>query len=246
MGSIKKFFKLVFLFSTIGFIFCLFWKPSLPSVDNIYPSLLTSDPDQQGLKDNKPYILKIKEKTYKITPLANYDIQGLVVSEYDSQNWLDITHKNDPAQTKDLCLIWGSNLKNGVYRDLKYYHEEFTCYVYWDANQQSKFNGSQFSNNHLIPTNDKLTALIKNSHVGDQVQIKGMLINYEILDAGGKTIESRNTSTIRSDKGCEIILVGDFKILQTPIISYTNFKRGLLYTLLTSGLINSMLFFLPF
>lgn len=225
----------------------MIWKPPLPDSNSIIPSLTVTDPVQQEIKNATPYNINFKGQTYKITPIANYDIQGLIVADYDSQNWLDVTHKNDPAQTKDVCLIWGSNLKNGIYRELKYNHEEFTCYVNWANNDQAaKFNGRQFSNNHLIPTNDKLTGLIKNSHIGDQVRIKGMLVNYQILDDKGQLLGSRNTSTVREDHGCEIILVGDYQILKTPLISYSNTKRGLLYLLLTTGAINFAFFVLPF
>lgn len=243
MRLIEKLLKFVFIFSLVGSIIIYVWRPPLPSLETIAPSLLISEPNQQDIKA-EPYFWKVKNQTYKITPLYNYDIQGLVVSEYDSNNWLDIMHKNDPAQTKDLCLIWGSNLKSKVYRDLRYHSDEATCYVDWNNNQRNLFNSLQYSNNHLIPANDKLGKLIRNSHVGDQVQIKGALVNYEILNADGQTIASRNTSTIWNDKGCEIILVSDFEILRTPGYSYTDIKKGFLYTMLISGLVRFVLFFL--
>jgi hypothetical protein len=241
VSLLKNILKILFLLSLIGSIFFLFWKPTLPLQSSILSSLKTSDPSQSEMK-KEPYLWKVKDQTYRITPLFDYEIKGLVVADYDSNNWLDYTHKNDPAQTKDLCLIWGTNLQNGIYRELKYKHGEFTCFVNWTTDQVPKFNQSQFSNNHLIPTNDKLTKLIKNSSIGDQVLIKGQLVNYELLDKNGQVISTRTTSTIRQDRGCEVILVDDFEILKKPIFPYNLIKSYLINILIISTILNISIF----
>ena len=52
--------------------------------------------------------------SYKISPLYEYEIKGLVVAEYDSDDWLDRTHEKDTGQTKDLCLVVGRNSRKWV------------------------------------------------------------------------------------------------------------------------------------
>jgi len=238
---IRKTIKTIFLLSLISYLLFLFWHPKLPSQSSIYPDLLFSDPIQTPVKDKIPYLWKIKDQTYRIVPLFEYSARGLVVSEYDAQNWLDFSHKKDPAQTKDLCLIWGTNIQNGIYRDLQYKHGEFTCYIYWDQNQSQKFNGLQFANNHLIPKNGNLAKLIKSAHIGDQVKITGQLVNYEILDTNGKIISTRDTSTIRDDQGCEIILVSNFEMIQKGF-PYLEIKQLLSQIVLITGVLNFILF----
>jgi hypothetical protein len=243
VSILKKILKTLFWFSFVVSIFFIFWKPSLPSPSSIINILKTSDPSQTEIKKD-PYLWQVKGQTYKITPLYDYQITGLVVSDYDSNDWLDYTHKNDPAQTKDLCLIWGTNLQNGIYRELKYKHGEFTCFVNWTSDQVVKFNQLQFSNNHLLPTTEKIAKLIKNSSIGDQVLIKGQLVNYELLDKNGKVKSTRTTSTIRDDRGCEVILVDDFKILKKPAFPYYIIKSYLINILIISTILNISFLFI--
>jgi hypothetical protein len=242
MKTLKRILTLIFWFSLLLYIFLLVWRYPLPSQNEIRPQLFSSNPLQTPIKKS-PYIWKAKNQSYRITPLFDYDITGLVVADYDSQNWLDFSHKNDPAQTKDLCLIWGDNIQNGVYRNLKYHHGEFTCYVDWDETAAKIFNLNQLSNNHLIPSSPQLTALIKSSGLGDQVHIKGQLVNYEILDSQGQVISTRDTSTIREDRGCEVIMVSDFQILQKPEFPYLHIKAFLPTLIVIAGLANLILYF---
>src|SRR3989339_1249107 len=243
MKILKILLSVTFWLSLALYLFLLVWKIPLPSSDLIRPELTTFDPVQTAIKQ-APYIWHVKDQSYRITPLFDYETVGLVVAEYDSQNWLDYSHKQDPAQTKDLCLIWGENIKNGVYRGLKYSHGEFTCFVNWTEDQGKIFDFNRLSNNHLLPASSKLAALIKSSSVGDQVRIKGRLVNYEILDKDGKIISTRKTSTIRQDRGCEVIMVDDFEILQKQPLPVQAIKSILPKLLFFNGLTNFILFLL--
>ena len=214
---IKRFLFILFLTSLLTFILLLFIKPPLPSRDNIYDKVIHQEPLQ-----NKQVI---REKTfskgdyrYKIYPQFSYELYGLVVSEYDSENVFYVMHKKDPAQIKDLCVVWGDNILSGVYKDMNYKSGEFTCYTKpkegrnWDS-----FSGEHLSNNHLIPADDLVADKIRKANIGDQIYIKGYLSRYEIYDQSGDLIGSRGTSIRRDDGGnhaCETIFVTDFDILK--------------------------------
>ena len=234
MAVFKKITRVIFVLSFLVFIFLLFYKIPLPKKDEILKITEDSNPLQTPINVGS-YLTDFKSQKYNITPLYDYEIYGLVVSDYDSENWLDVMHKNDPAQTKDLCLVWGENLKSGSYREVKYKHGEFTCFYSWKAKLQNNFTSTELSNNHLIPSNEIIAKSIKKSTVGDQVYIKGQLVNYEILDEDGVKIASRNTSTIREDNSCEIIYVTDFKVIKKWGGYFREVKNWSLFTMIGSG-----------
>lgn len=239
---------LVFLIiATLGvLVFSYFKKNDLPGKDLMRQSLY-NEPLQEGigLSDNS---FKIEQDgfTYIITPLYKYEIFGLSVAEYDSENWFDTFHKKDPLNKKDICLIWGQNVKTGAYENVKFQQGEFICF--WKAERQDiVFNNNEISNNHLLPATDEIYQEFKKAQVSDQVYIKGYLANYHVI--GQETNFFRNTSISRNDTGdgsCEVIYVTDFKILAKGNIGYRllyNFSFQLLLFLIIVYLINAFLFF---
>jgi hypothetical protein len=211
-----KSFLLILLLLDIGvFTFSHFQKSNLPKEQNI-ESLLLQDPVQEEL-DMEAFTIQKEDSTYTLNPKYTYDLWGLVVADYNSESWMDISHEYDPLNTKDLCTIWGENLSTSVYEQMKYSHGEWTCWAEFKPNTNStwyeKFNPAQLSNNHLLPSNDEIYEEVKNTHIGDQVHLKGYLVDYSIETPDGKT-GTRETSTIREDSGCEIIYVTEFEVLE--------------------------------
>ena len=84
-----------------------------------------------------PIETQIKNFSYKLDPKFAYEIYGLVVTQYDSDNWLDYTHRDDPGNIKDVCVVWGENITNRAYLNTRYYSGEFTCFYQYE-------NGVQF------------------------------------------------------------------------------------------------------
>ena len=181
---------------------------------------------------------------YQFTPRGSFEIYGLVVEQYDSQNWLDITHQKDPAQTKDLCLVWGENITTGAYLQAKYSHGEFTCFFGWDSSNPLRFNGQLLTNNHLIPQNETIQKLLKKTRTGDQVYIKGTLVDYSILDNQGAEVWFRKTSTSLGDQDCEVVLVSEYKILKEVNPFIKNIKADSYKTLGLTTLLGFILFFI--
>ena len=243
MKHVKKFSKLLFFISFLSSVIFSIYSFPLPETYKIIDEVKGFEPVINKI-DEEPYFKEFSGVKYKIIPYANYEIYGLVVEQYDSDHWLDITHRNDPAQTKDLCLIWGENIKNGVYRKAKYSHGEFTCFYRLDYAYAEMFNKKQLTNNHLIPQNDYYKNLLKKVKKGDQVYIKGTLVDYEILNDNDEKIMYRKTSLSLDESKCEVVLLNDFKIIkeENPLI-----KNAANYSYKALGislLLNFLLFFI--
>jgi hypothetical protein len=73
----------------------------------------------------------------------------------------------------------------------------------------TNFSPNCISNNHVLPANDRISALIMNAGKGDQIWMKGYLVDYTTPKWEGSWRES---STVRDDRGCEVVYVTDFKI----------------------------------
>jgi hypothetical protein len=219
IGVIKKLNKYLFLISFFLFIFLLFYKTPLPGGEEVVPDIKNNEPKQTPFskdKDKKQITTNVGDYEYRLTPLYNYELQGLIVSEYESDNWLDIRHEDDPGNIKDICVVWGENIKNNSFLQLKYKSGEFTCFYRWNKQLEKPFDGEALSNNHLIPINHEVRNEILDSRIGDQIELKGYLVNYEVYK-DGKKLFVRDTSTTRNDSGngaCEIIFVTNYKIIK--------------------------------
>lgn len=193
-----------------------FQKDKLPGTEEIGEQLYQEP--QQTETEAKPFIKKIGDVDYTVTPLQDYDFYGLVVSFHNAESWLDYYHKewNDFINVKDLCVVWGENIKSGVYQDMKFESGSWSCQaefksgtnkVTWD-----KFKHSQLSNNHLLAGERDINKKIMAAQTGDQIHVKGYLAEY----SHGSSFK-RGSSTVRTDKGngaCETIYVTDFEIIK--------------------------------
>ena len=94
---------------------------------------------------------------YTISPQFDYELNGMVVSEYTSGELGDIYHHDrwkDFINIKDLCVIWGHNVASGVYREMNFSNSPWICWAHWPSQEVGiRFLGQQLSNNHLL-TND--------------------------------------------------------------------------------------------
>lgn len=223
--------KYGFIVALVGGIGLLFVDPTLPESERVLYEVKTQEPIQREIADLASIHRNIKGFSYTIEPTHEYELYGLVVSQYDSANWLDYTHREDPGNMKDICVVWGSNIGNNAYLNVEYWSGEFTCYYRWYQNVG--FSGSALSNNHLIPADERIADIIQSVRIGDQIRLKGVLANYTVTDANGRVVFSRRTSTTRNDTSngaCEIVYVTDAAIIQKGdrILEYT--KRGAWYT----------------
>lgn len=176
-------------------------------------SFLKNDPVQTATAE-KPFSKTVNNLSYVIEPVFEYELWGLVVSDHDSSSWYDISHESwgDYLNTKDICVIWGTNLANPGLSKLSFSSGNFTCYVSTrDGEAWQKFNSEQISNNHVIPATLEIKRAIASSHIGDVIHFKGQLVNYNIN--GGPQRKSSVVRTDREDKACEIVYVKEFSTI---------------------------------
>lgn len=245
MTLVKRVIKWIFLVNFTIFLFFTFYTPPLPPEWSVDKKILDTDPIQQKIKMAN-LGLYAGDLKYEVRPEYSYELWGLVVSQHDSKSFLDIYHKKDPANTHDVCVVWGKNVANGSYRDVKYESGDYVCIYKWGPNVRPGFSGRYLSNNHLVPSNSDIAKIIANTSMGDQIYIKGYLSTYKIYDKDGNLKLSRGTSISRDDTGngaCETIYVTDYKILKHSDVYLLNKIRNISkYFVLASSFISIILF----
>ena len=122
-------------------------------------------------------------------------------------------HWQDFLNVRDLCVVWGDNVASGVYRDMEFHNDTWTCWASWpDRATGQRFHIDQLSNNHLLADIPAVNQALLDAEPGDHVRIRGLLANYRNLGNGFR----RGTSTTREDSGngaCETIYVRDFQVV---------------------------------
>ncbi|MCD6550194.1 hypothetical protein J7K24_01460 [bacterium] len=217
--KIKQVIRIFFLISIIVVGMSFFEKNKLPSQKEILEQLY-QDPVQTETSI-APFEREVGGIIYKITPLYNYELYGLIVSTHSSRSIAAYYHNKyeDFINIKDICVVWGENIRRETYRLSKFKSGPFTCYV----KRKGFFDNSSFSNNHLLTENKEIAKKISKAEKGDQVYLKGYLVEYS-----RKNGFTRRSSTIRTDRGCEVIYVTNFQILKraNPYwhIAYTTSK----------------------
>ena len=187
---------------------------ALPDVPSIYSAIKEGEPLQE-ISDAKPFTTTIKGYRYALTPKATYDISGLVVSQHRGNALFNLDHKADPGNIKDVCVVWGESVTNGSYRKVKFRSGEFTCSYSWSGAVDPPFKPEKASNNHLIPADRAIARKIRAIHVGDQIRMTGLLVDYKVTK-DGRDIFTRQTSLTRGDTGngaCEILYVTELSVV---------------------------------
>ncbi|MCD4781767.1 MAG: hypothetical protein K8S27_14660 [Candidatus Omnitrophica bacterium] len=161
--------------------------------------------------------LSIKNKEYILHPLFEYELYGMIVSYNQNSLIWAVDHWlawEDFINVKDICVIWGSNIENEVYEGMTFINGSYTCYPRYKQELYDKvgwkYNPYQLSNNHLLADNSAIKRRLLEAKRGDQIYLKGYLVQYASTD--GTVL--RNTSISRSDTKCESIYVTDFQILK--------------------------------
>ena len=216
MNTLDRFLKILLVLSVILLVLSYFQKNKLPQQGEIKPELM-QDPLQTPTS-KKPFEYSQKNVTYTITPQYDYSLYGLVVSQNDNEVWYSRFKKTDPSNTKDYCVLWGKNLSSGIYQKMTFKTEEFVCLINYPQNEprNDAFSMTNLSNNHLLTADENVYKAIRSASVGDQIHLKGYLINYQSVGDDGKKM-SRGTSIVRVDTGegaCETIYVEQFEIIQ--------------------------------
>lgn len=203
-----------YLWFAIGVLACLWllgrWQRGKVSASSMLPAL--QQEPQQTATQEKPFQFTYRKRTYDVKPVANYKLWGYVVSHNDISSFSDIYHTKDSVDTKDLCVIWGPNVKDNQFHKVSFRSGSWTCYFRYPGGV--RFSKSHLSNNHLVTDDAAVRRLISKVRVGDQVKFEGMLVNYK--DSRRK-YNWRKSSTTRKDTGntaCEVVFVRNLEILK--------------------------------
>lgn len=185
-------------------------KKSLPALDYVDPTLLR-EPEQSATQ-RAGFSFQHSGTLYEVAPVASYDLRGLVVTHNDIDAFWDIYHDESSVDTRDICVVWGDNLTSDDIHSVKFWSTAWTCHFEYPYGK--KINAHQVSNNHLITDNPQIRKSIGKLRVGDQVRMRGLLVNYR--EAGSEFW--RETSTDRTDSGanaCEVVFVEQLDILKS-------------------------------
>ena len=213
--SLARLFKWIFLLSTLLAISTYFYKDDLPDPD-YYRGQVLQEPIQLKT-DRAAFSVTTNENTYLIQPKYNYELEGIVVSYHDADSAWDMYHHDmwkDFLNVRDICVIWGSNVTSGVYKNMSFESNTWTCWAYWpDAETGRRFSMNQLSNNHLLSNKDDVNRALMSAEPGDHIRLKGVLAEY----SNPVNDFTRGTSISRNDTGngaCETIYIDQFTVIK--------------------------------
>jgi hypothetical protein len=192
----------------------LFYRDRLPDPD-AYQHARLSDPIQRPTH-RQPFTVNVADQRYRVKPVFDYQLEGVIVSYHDADDFSDIWHHEkwqDFLNVRDLCVIWGANVSSGVYQAMEFDNDSWTCWASWpDAETGNRFTMRQLSNNHLLVNDDRIKRELMSAQPGNHIRLSGQLVSYE-NPANGFL---RGTSTRRDDTGngaCETVFVESFEIV---------------------------------
>ncbi len=209
------------------------YKGGLPSLAEIDPALLQQP--RQETTEREPFEFAYKGRTVRVRPVAEYELWGLVVSHNNISSIADIYHDSSSVDTKDLCVVWGSNLQSGEFAKVEFESGPWTCYYRYP--EGVRFVGSEMSNNHLLTDKETLRSALDDIRVGDQIHVKGALVDYQVDDWRDFW---RRSSRVRTDGGngaCEVLYFDEIEVLVpgTPFW-YRLFKTAIFLLVVVAAL----------
>lgn len=213
-------FKLFLILSSILLV-TYFTRDNYRSVRDIDPTVMR-DPIQTEAHDKTPFQFQKNGFFYTVNPLYEYEITGIVVHRLIYDRWFSLS-RTDTVFPMDLCIIWGDNVKSGVYREKNVtFSQDFRFCLYTTYQKEHIILNQSLSNNHLVIKDDDLYQLAQTVRAGDQIRIRGKLVDIKAVPlTKPERYEPQNliwkTSTIREDAGagaCETIFVESIEILK--------------------------------
>lgn len=143
------------------------------------------------------------------------------MSHNDVESFADIYHDSSSVDTKDLCLLWGESLTSEDFHAVEVWNGPFTCYFRYPEGIQ--FVPHDLANHHLLTADDSIRDRLAEIHRGDQVRLRGLLIDYQMEDWKDFW---RETSTVRDDDDCEVLLVESLEVLRAGAPGWHRLHRA--------------------
>lgn len=243
MRQLEVFFKWVFIISLLITVACYIYKDKFPNPDFYHMAELVEP--LQTESDRNPFAIHTNNQTYHIFPRFEYELNGVVVSITKAGQLGDIWHYKrwkDFINVRDICVIWGENVHNGVYQKIKFSSDTWTCWVSM-PNQEAVdlFRTEALSNNHLLTKDILIKRALMDAEIGDQIYLKGILADYQ--NTGNRY--KRLTSTTRKDGGngaCETVYVDEFKIVKKANVGVRHLYAFSFWVMIFSGILFCLFF----
>lgn len=225
----------VFFWSLVLFvIFSFFARNNFKSVHSPNKELF-NEPVRSELNDKSPIEFSQDGFAFTLTPLYGYELSALVVNRFD-YGWFSLTRAENVFPI-DLCVTWGDNVRKGSYlhRSVGFRQDSRFCFGNW--NRDANFSWTEVSNNHLVIKDREIRKKAMSIVEGDQVRLKGKLVNVKAENVDGKLgkyenqLSNWNSSVKLGDSGagaCEVIFVEELEIIKkaNPMFFY-GFQIGL-------------------
>ncbi len=184
-------------------------RPKITGVE--FDKIDTShDPIQKPCTSNEPILIEIRNGHFKLTPLTEYQLSGMVVGkETYSFDW---ESKISPI---DLAIVWGKLAEDNYDRYITY--RQSNRWYFYQYPPGSPFDNayvvSHSSNNHIISANKNIYQTVKFVKKKNKVVLEGFLVNLAGIYDGRNV--TWNTSLSRADTGngsCELFYVTKIRI----------------------------------
>ncbi len=206
--------RTVFAFSLVLFLATTYYDGQLVPLGVDISDSSFADPIVTPITDNYGINFEKGDYSYKVKPIADYLISGIVLNKFDAT--LFNTGPDNGIQY-DFCMAWGDNLKGNLYLSDKPSYTQFKRSCYFNFSRDNGFDADKFSNNRLIINTDKLLDSIRSVNVGDEITLKGRLANitaYKKTDLYNPVLEwkTRNHQIEAEDSMSEIIYVDSVSV----------------------------------
>lgn len=208
-----------------------------PDAGSIDPRL-RADPVQTQTR-RAPLRMSLHGRDYEVVPQAEYDISALVVSQNGASLWLTEAVE-DSGLTPDVGVIWGENVTRNDFHEVEWWSGAFTLnYRYSSA--ATAPNANQVGNVHLLAANDEVARQIGAIRDGDQIRLKGALVNYRCPQLGPGWRSSSLVRTDRENGACEVMLVDSVEIIAANTPGWFFLRGAGLMAAMLLGLLNAAL-----
>jgi hypothetical protein len=160
---------------------------------------------KQGETDRAAFELPTRKGPATVTPRASYDIAA--VAKSSERYWFDPPALVSPL---DVVLAWG-DVPRPAYDDKLDYSQSWR-FFFWRTDDLALDAGyviAHTANTHLIPANRNVRRALLAIDRGDEVRLRGLLVDVATPDFRWPTSLIR---TDHGDEGCEILYVESAQI----------------------------------
>ena len=216
----------------------------LPEEARLRPEVKV-DPVQSELSD-RAFVHEWRGERFVVHPVAEYSIAGVLVSRNDIGGFSDIYHTSSSVDVVDVCLVWGENARERVYRSVEFWSEPFSCWFRApNFELLDDFRRDQMSNTHVLAKDEFIAKRLNRLRLGDQIRMRGRLVNY---NPAGASEALRKSSLVRDDSGngaCEVMFVEELDVLERGNPGWNtlfDYSRAMFVILLLAKVLSFLLF----